>query len=83
MGQENFWGPLPAGPPVEPPLYVKQDGCREFANEDDAPPSTPVETKAKRNYQKFKQKIWVRTIFQDHHSKGKLHLLVTFPRQVP
>ena len=62
---------------------MKQDDCLKFANEDEAPPSTPVEKKAQRNNEKDMQKIWVRKIFQDHHSKGEFHLLVTFPRQIP
>ena len=61
---------------------MKQDGCHKFVNEDEAPPSTPVEKKPKRNNDKYKQKIWVRKIFEDHHSKGEFHLLVTFPRQI-
>ena len=61
---------------------MKHDGCRKFANEDEAP-STPVEKKAKRNNEKSRRKNWVRKIFQDRHSKGEFHLLVTFPRQIP
>ena len=60
---------------------MKQDGCRKFANEDEPPPSTPFEMKVERNNEKYKQKILVIKIFQDHHSKGEFHLLVTFPRQ--
>ena len=41
---------------------MKQDGCHKFANEDDAPPSTPVEKKASKNIEKYKQKIWERKI---------------------
>ena len=64
-------------------LICETDGCCKFANEDEAPPSTPFEKEVKRNNEKYKHKVWVRKIFQDYHSKGEFHLLVTFPRQIP
>ena len=33
---------------------MKQDGCRKFANEDEAPPSIPVEKEGKRNSEEYK-----------------------------
>ena len=57
---------------------MKQDGCHKFVNEDEA----PIEKKVNRNYEKYKQKIQVRKIFEDRHSKGEFHLLVTFLRQI-
>ena len=35
---------------------MKQDGCRKFANEDEAP-STPVEKKVKRNDEEYKKRL--------------------------